>query len=571
VYQDPNIVPPAFIAPIATNSSATPAEEKAEKEEEQSSQKEPEGHQRDKKTKMVYVPKKKENVKEKEPQIETTQKAEKSEEQILTEKIKESIEIGKQEDKHEAETEKKEKQPEKIPETVYQITFLLQFKPKCQKKPKDMRPIEMPLKSNVNIDFSPYEHEPRSETAESVRNLRILLNKLAKDNFARIADTILNNFVYTKEILQEFARILFNKCVKEPKFIEVYMQLADQLFKKFKVTKDKPLPQGAERLSFRTEFLTQCQKNFENQEKEEEFLKEMPLDLDEEEKKQKKKQRLYGNMKLIGELFVRNYLEDNAVKECLDKLLKEIKEDDIENACHLLLTIGRKLYARFAFDEKKTTITKKPKLRLKVLNKEEFDNYIDLLISLRQADKVSSRLKFMIQDIVEVRDSDWTNAYDLFPVPQGKSQEGMSLRKKTKSIEKQENLIPPVPVPNKEGLAVTDPKIEQRELRKKSMNEQNVFGTSLDKYLKSNVDEKVRMRIDNDIVEYINSKSLKDLVESLGELSDSGMAAKHISIGHYIMWSFSQTEKDASTISQLIVTLKEQNAITQSDLESGYI
>ena len=187
-----------------------------------------------------------------------------------------------------------------------------------------MRPIDMPLRSNVNIKFTPYEQEPRSETAEAVRNLRILLNKLAKENFARISDTILNNFVYTSEILQDFARILFNKCVKEPSYIDVYMQLADQLFRKFNVPKGKPIPNGMEGMNFKKIFLTFCQKTFENQENED-FLKDLPNDLDEEEKKLKKKQRIFGNMKLIGQLFIRGDISDIVVKTCVERLLKEKK------------------------------------------------------------------------------------------------------------------------------------------------------------------------------------------------------------------------------------------------------
>lgn len=305
-----------------------------------------------------------------------------------------------------------------------------------------MRPIEFPLKSNVNIDFTPYEKEGRSETAESVRNLRILLNKLAKENFARISDTILNNFAYTSEILQEFARILFNKCVKEPRFIDVYMLLADQLFKKFSTPKGKPVPAGSEGMNFKKIFLTFCQTTFENQENED-FLKELPGDLDEEEKKLKKKQRIFGNMKLIGQLFIRGDLSDAVVKSCVERLLKEDKEDSVENVCHIILTIGKKLYERFAFD---------------------------------------------------ARNQDWNNAFDYFVVTQkqGKQVEGIALRKKTKSIEKQDCVTAPVEVKNLEGVPA-DPKLEQRELRKKSVNEQNIFGRNIENYQKAMIEEKIRV------------------------------------------------------------------------------
>ena len=378
---------------------------------------------------------------------------------------------------------------------TYAVAYLLQFRPKCQKRPKDMRPIEIPLKSNINIKFQPYEEVQRSETAEAVRNLRILLNKLARDNFARISDTILNNFSYNEEILKELAHILFNKCVKEHTYIDVYMQLVDQLLHKFRsgakgkeATPDKP----DLALNFKKLFIDQCQSTFEEKSPDA-FLKELPNDLDEEEKKLKKRQRMLGNTKLIGQLFIRGAIPDLVVKSCFDRLFKDLNDDKIENLCHLLLTIGRKIYDRFAFDLQQTTSTKKPKLRLKTINKESFDDYVDRLIALKQLEGLSSRLKFMIQDVIEDRNDDWNNAFDKFPVDANShGAKGISAyRKKTKSIEKSDIPVPPKPEPVVETPA--DPRLEQHELRKKSMNEQNVFGRNIEKFKKTQIDDRVRV------------------------------------------------------------------------------
>jgi len=50
-------------------------------------------------------------------------------------------------------------------------------------------------------------------TAEPLRNLRILLNKVTKANFARISDTILNSFVYNREILEELSVLTWRQKV----------------------------------------------------------------------------------------------------------------------------------------------------------------------------------------------------------------------------------------------------------------------------------------------------------------------------------------------------------------------
>ena len=88
------------------------------------------------------------------------------------------------------------------PEKVYAISYLMLYKKKCHRKPKDMRMIDMPLRSKEGNPPAKLGQLEEADTAESIRNLRILLNKLSRDNFARISDTIMNNFVYNKEILQ---------------------------------------------------------------------------------------------------------------------------------------------------------------------------------------------------------------------------------------------------------------------------------------------------------------------------------------------------------------------------------
>jgi len=94
-------------------------------------------------------------------------------------------------------------QPVEKPEKVYDVAYLQIYKKTCDRRPRDMRVIEVPLRSKGAVTPVPEEEPGEGETAESIRNIRILLNKLSKDNFARISDTILNNFAYNKEILEQ--------------------------------------------------------------------------------------------------------------------------------------------------------------------------------------------------------------------------------------------------------------------------------------------------------------------------------------------------------------------------------
>lgn len=370
---------------------------------------------------------------------------------------------------------------EKRTERTYQIAYLLQFRAKCHNRPKDMRPIEIPLRSNLNFKFDGYDEGKHSETAEAIRNLRILLNKLAKDNFARVSDSIVNN-EYDEEIMKSLVSILFNKCVNEHTYIDLYMKLVDQLFHKFRQTKKL--------LNFKKLFIEKCQLTFE--EAPDDFLKELPGDLDEEEKKQKKRQRMLGNTKLIGQLFIRGALADIVVISCFARLFKDPKDDSIENLCHLFLTIGKPLYEKYAADADQAMSPKKSKIRIKTLSKETFDDHIDRLIELKQTPGLPSRLKFMILDVIEARNKDWNNAFDKFVVPAHASngKEVLIYRKRTKSVDRCE--APPV---KSETLSAADPKVEMHEMRKKSMNEQNVFGRNIERFKKTQIDERIRVSL----------------------------------------------------------------------------
>ena len=69
-----------------------------------------------------------------------------------------------------------------------------------------MRPIQLRLKSDQKESKSE-EPQPIDESLfnETIRNLRILLNKLTKENYTRIVDTIINCFQYDAKVFQELA------------------------------------------------------------------------------------------------------------------------------------------------------------------------------------------------------------------------------------------------------------------------------------------------------------------------------------------------------------------------------
>lgn len=102
----------------------------------------------------------------------------------------------------------------------------------------------------------------------------------------------------------------------------------------------------------------------------------------------KAKRRYLGTIRLIGELYKLTVLTENIMHECLAKLLSGSgDEDSIECLCNLLTTIGKDI--------------DNPKSKARV------DAYFAEMNKLVQAKKTSTRIRFMMIDLAELRKNKW--------------------------------------------------------------------------------------------------------------------------------------------------------------------
>ena len=60
---------------------------------------------------------------------------------------------------------------------------------------------------------------------QTVKELRIMLNKLSEDNFDTITKSILNDYNFSPTLLNELMKILFMKATTEGTYLEVYVKL----------------------------------------------------------------------------------------------------------------------------------------------------------------------------------------------------------------------------------------------------------------------------------------------------------------------------------------------------------
>lgn len=108
-----------------------------------------------------------------------------------------------------------------------------------------------------------------------------------------------------------------------------------------------------------------------------------------------KTRRSMGNIRFIGELFNLKMLTENIVHGCLSKLMRADDEDNLQCFCILILTTGKEL----------DTDKAKPKM----------GQYFQYMEKIVQEKKVSARVRFMVQDVIDLRKCKWIPRRDNNP------------------------------------------------------------------------------------------------------------------------------------------------------------
>ncbi|TBU40170.1 hypothetical protein BD309DRAFT_1003254 [Dichomitus squalens] len=264
-----------------------------------------------------------------------------------------------------------------------------------------------------------------AETPEVVdRKVRALLNKLTMERFDSISDQIIawaNRSEKEKDgrTLIQVIRLVFEKATDEATWSEMYARLCRKMMEQIspnvrddgiKNAEGKPIAGGQ---LFRKYLLNRCQEDFERgwvakeataaaaatKASEDQAAKaaaegnengESALYSEEYYAAQKAKRQGLGLIKFIGELFKLQMLTERIMHECVKKLLGNVEnpeEEEIESLCKLLTTVGQ--------------ILDTPKARA------HMDVYFSRMKELTKSPNVNSRMQFMLQDIIELRERKW--------------------------------------------------------------------------------------------------------------------------------------------------------------------
>uniref|UniRef100_A0A4W5RKM2 Eukaryotic translation initiation factor 4 gamma, 1a n=1 Tax=Hucho hucho TaxID=62062 RepID=A0A4W5RKM2_9TELE len=236
----------------------------------------------------------------------------------------------------------------------------------------------------------------QAKTQELFKRVRSILNKLTPQMFQQLMKQVTELTIDTEERLKGVIDLIFEKAISEPNFSVAYANMCRCLMGLKVPTTDKP----AVTVNFRKLLLNRCQKEFEKDQDDDVIFeakqKEMEAAKEEEkaglkatleEAKDKARRRSLGNIKFIGELFKLKMLTEAIMHDCIVKLLKNHDEESLECLCRLLSTIGKDL------DFEKA----KPRM----------DQYFAQMDKIIKEKKTSSRIRFMLQDVIDLRRSGW--------------------------------------------------------------------------------------------------------------------------------------------------------------------
>lgn len=241
-----------------------------------------------------------------------------------------------------------------------------------------------------------------------VKKVTGLLNKITPENFYVICQQ-LSQLSMDANDLYQLMSILYEKATSEHTYCRIYVQLANFL----NTIPIANLHVANESANFTSLLITKCLQEFD---------KEIYVDVDIEARnncikncidlkmklqlldeldwhKQKARKKAMGNMKLIGELYTADIIDISVINSCVQKLLSLLDEDNIERLCTLIRIIGPK----FAYELE----------QISPYNSTFEQEIVEPLSRVANNDlahqlgPVSSRIRFMALDVLEMSRNDW--------------------------------------------------------------------------------------------------------------------------------------------------------------------
>ncbi|XP_039507996.1 eukaryotic translation initiation factor 4 gamma 3 isoform X3 [Pimephales promelas] len=341
-----------------------------------------------------------------------------------------------------------------------------------------LKTTENAWKPGVKRD-SAIEDPDAQRTQELFRKVRSILNKLTPQMFSQLMKQVTDLTIDTEERLKGVIDLVFEKAIDEPSFSVAYGNMCSCLATLKVPMTDKP----SSTVNFRKLLLNRCQKEFERDKVDDDAFEKKHRELEAatsasererlqeelEEAKDKARRRSIGNIKFIGELFKLRMLTEAIMHDCVVKLLKNHDAESLECLCRLLTTIGKDL------DFEKA----KPRM----------DQYFNQMEKIVKERKTSSRIRFMLQDVIDLRLHNWVSRrVDLGPKTieqihkEAKLEEQEEQRKVHQQLLSKDNKRRPA-VPREETWSTVPT----------TKNSRTIDPTKIPKISKPTIDEKIQL------------------------------------------------------------------------------
>ncbi|KAL4737010.1 hypothetical protein BDV11DRAFT_172367 [Aspergillus similis] len=244
------------------------------------------------------------------------------------------------------------------------------------------------------------------------RKVKAALNKMTPENFPRISSQILEIVSQSKDesdgrTLRQVIQLTFEKATDEAHWASIYAKFCKTMLESMSMDikdeniKDKNGNVVAGGSLFRKYLLNRCQEEFERgwkvnlPPKPEGVTEEAAMMSDEYYAAAAAKRRGLGLVKFIGELFKLGMLTERIMHMCIKKLVDyegTPDEAEVESLTSLLRTIGAALDSP---DNEQ--------------NRKFMDAYFQRINLMVQTPNLPSRLKFMLMDIIDLRNARWVS------------------------------------------------------------------------------------------------------------------------------------------------------------------
>ncbi|VFQ85804.1 unnamed protein product [Cuscuta campestris] len=210
------------------------------------------------------------------------------------------------------------------------------------------------------------------------RRLEVILSQLTPRNSMRVLEQVKDVNIDSAECLAALAQIAYNKAVMDPAFCEMLVDNITPL--------DNMLPayfMDNKVFNFTSCLSDCCRKELQRGKGDVAFAVHDDWI--------RKKSKL-GNVELIGELYMKKLVEEGIVHSCIKKILWEYEnpdEADIEVLCNLMYRVGESM------DNPEVN---KPT---------DMDMYFEEISRLSKHPNLSSKLKNILVDLVDLRKNKW--------------------------------------------------------------------------------------------------------------------------------------------------------------------